>query len=176
MFPAEIEDLGKRKGTNDARDSIVKKLRETPPNPSTSMGGYKSIPVQKSPGLGRGQYKTYKVVPDKKAIAKKEGKDAMSKPVAVPLNHFMGMTFLASKSKEKLLNKLTTDASNAIDAYIDALEVEEPIPNSPEPCSLEINPVHTSKNPSDRVSQTLYVPILFPNCSVPQWALVDTGA
>lgn len=45
MFPAEIEDLGKRKGTNEARDNIVKKLRETPPNADAAMGGYKSIPV-----------------------------------------------------------------------------------------------------------------------------------
>lgn len=41
MFPAEIEDLGKRKGTNSARDAIVKKLRETPPNADASMGGYR---------------------------------------------------------------------------------------------------------------------------------------
>lgn len=41
MLPAEIEDLGKRNRTNLARDSIVKKLRETPPNADTSMGGYK---------------------------------------------------------------------------------------------------------------------------------------
>ncbi len=45
MFPAEIDDLGKRKGTNDARDAIIKKLRETPPNADTSMGGYRQIPV-----------------------------------------------------------------------------------------------------------------------------------
>lgn len=54
MFPAEIEDLGKRKGTNDARDSIVKKLCKTPSNPDTSMGGFKSIPVQKMPITSRG--------------------------------------------------------------------------------------------------------------------------
>jgi hypothetical protein len=45
MFPAEIEDLGKRRGTNDARDNIVKKLRETPPNADAAMGGFRSIPV-----------------------------------------------------------------------------------------------------------------------------------
>ncbi len=32
MFPAEIEDLGKRKGTNSARDAIVKNLRDFSPN------------------------------------------------------------------------------------------------------------------------------------------------
>ena len=57
MFPAEaeIEDLGKQKrGSNDARDQIVKKLRSTPPNPTATMGGYKEVPVQKMPGLTRG--------------------------------------------------------------------------------------------------------------------------
>ncbi len=54
MFPAEIEDLGKRKGTNEARDEIVKKLRSTPPNPDANMGGYRSIPVQKMPVVSRG--------------------------------------------------------------------------------------------------------------------------
>ena len=29
---AEIEDLGKRRGTNDARDEMVKQLRMIPPN------------------------------------------------------------------------------------------------------------------------------------------------
>lgn len=33
---ADVEDLGKRKGTNSARDEIVKKLKETPPNANTS--------------------------------------------------------------------------------------------------------------------------------------------
>lgn len=42
---AAVEDLGKRKGTNAAREEIVKKLRQTPPNPSTSHGGFRSVPV-----------------------------------------------------------------------------------------------------------------------------------
>ncbi len=54
IFPAEVEDLGKRRGTNDAREGIIKKLRETPPNPDTSMGGFKSIPVQQMPKVTRG--------------------------------------------------------------------------------------------------------------------------
>lgn len=154
MFSAEVEDLGKRKGTNDARDNIVKKLRETPPNADASMGGYKSIPVQKMPSMQRGQYKTYKAVPDKRMLAKKECKDLMSKPVAVPLNHYMGITLLASKNKEKLVSKFTKDASAMMDAYVDSIEA----------CPLEINPVAASSN---SVSQTLYVPILFPKCTVP---------
>ena len=38
VFPvgAEVEGLGKRKGTNSAREEIVKKLRETPPNANTN--------------------------------------------------------------------------------------------------------------------------------------------
>ncbi len=50
MFPAEIEDLVKRKGTNAARDAIVKKLHGTPPNADASMG-YKQTPVQKMPSV-----------------------------------------------------------------------------------------------------------------------------
>jgi hypothetical protein len=43
VFPVgvEVEDLGKRKGTNAARDEIVKKLRETPPNANTNQGGFR---------------------------------------------------------------------------------------------------------------------------------------
>lgn len=44
-----------------------------------------------------------------------------------------------------------------------------------EAAPLEINHVAGS-NPSNNVSQTLYVPVLFPNCKEPQWALIDTGA
>lgn len=62
-------------------------------------------------------------MPDKKTIAKKEGKEVMTKPVAVPLNHYMGMAFLASKDKNKLVSKLTKDASSALDAYVEVLEV-----------------------------------------------------
>ncbi len=54
MFPAEIDDLGKRKGTNDARDEIVKKLRATPVNADAAMGGYRQVPVQKMPTVPRG--------------------------------------------------------------------------------------------------------------------------
>ena len=32
---AEIDDLGKCRGTNDARDDMVKKLRTIPPNANT---------------------------------------------------------------------------------------------------------------------------------------------
>ncbi len=159
IFPAEVEDLGKRRGTNDAREGIIKKLRETPPNPDTSMGGFKSIPVQKMPHVSRGQYKTYKVAPDRKLLAKKESKDVMNKPVAVPLNHYMGMSFLASKNKGKLMDKLTKDAAGVLDAYVDTLEVQgteinatmdlDELPSSDscglrsitEACPLEINPV-----------------------------------
>ena len=105
------------------------------------MGGYKEVPVQKMPGLTRGQYKTYKVVPNKAQVAKKEARDTMTKPVSVPMNHLMGMTFLASKNKEKLVNKLTSDASEALQAYVDVLEVSEdaaPLPN------LEMAPIQVS--------------------------------
>lgn len=169
MFPAEIEDLGKRKGTNPARDQIVKKLRETPPNADVNMGGYKEIPVQKMPNLSRGTYKTYRAVPDKKVIAKQQGKDVLSKPVAVPLNHFMGVTLLASQDKNRLIHKLTKDATSVLDAYVDTLEV-------PEVDLLELAPVQAGSISSNAVRQTLYVPILFPKCSTPQWALVDSGA
>lgn len=43
------------------------------------------------PNVTRSANKTYKVAPGKKAIAKKQGKDMMTKPVAVPLNHYMGI-------------------------------------------------------------------------------------
>ncbi len=54
IFPAEVEDLGKRRGTNEAREGIIKKLRETTPNADTSMGGFKSIPIQRTPHVSRG--------------------------------------------------------------------------------------------------------------------------
>ena len=92
----------------------------------------------------------------------------MTKPVAVPFNHYVGMTLLASKNKEKLVSKFTRDAGSLVDAYVETLEVD-----LPEVCPLEVNPVAAS---SDEVSQTLYVPVLFPKCTTPQWALVDTGA
>ena len=80
---AEVEDLGKRKGTNEARESVVKKLRETPPNPNTTHGGYREVPVQGMTGKASGTYKTYKV---KKDPYIREAKETMSKPVAVPLD------------------------------------------------------------------------------------------
>ena len=82
---AEVEDLGKRRGTNDARESIVKRLRQIPPNANTSLGGYKNIPVQgtSSKPSPPPTYKTYKVRRDPYI---KEAKDTMSKPVAVPLD------------------------------------------------------------------------------------------
>ncbi len=43
---ADVEDLGKRKGTNEARDSIVKRFCNTPPNASTSHGGDREVPIQ----------------------------------------------------------------------------------------------------------------------------------
>ncbi len=66
----------------------------------------------------------------------------MTKPVSVPMNHLMGMTFLAAKNKDKLVHKLTSDASNALQAYVDVLEVAEKPPSSP---SLEMNPLQTSQ-------------------------------
>lgn len=83
------------------------------------------------------------------------------------------MTFLASQDKNKLVNKLTKDATSVFNAYVEKLEIDPlPAENSP----LELSPVQADANPSKTVSQTLYVPSLFPNCSVPQWALVDSGA
>ena len=36
ILMTEIEDLGKRKGTNEARDNIVKKFKQTPDNPNNT--------------------------------------------------------------------------------------------------------------------------------------------
>lgn len=93
-FGADVEDLGKRKGTNPARDDLVKKLRDTPPNANTSQGGFRSVPVQPMAGS---DYKTYRTKRDKYAAVKKEAKETMRKPVAVPLNQYIGLQFLASK-------------------------------------------------------------------------------
>lgn len=90
------------------------------------------------PNVTRSAYKTYKVAPDRRAIAKKESKDVMTKPVAVPLNHYMGMTFLATQDKSKLMNKLTKDATSVLDAYVETLEVN-PLPAEVSP--LELSPV-----------------------------------
>ncbi len=81
---ADVEDLGKRKGTNDARESIVKRFRDTPPNASTSHGGYREVPIQGMKSSGHpSSYKTYKVRKDPYV---KEAKETMGKPVAVPLD------------------------------------------------------------------------------------------
>ncbi len=91
---ADVEDLGKRKGTNDAREGIVKKFRDTPPNASTSHGGYREVPIQGMKTSGHtGSYKTYRV---KKDPYVKEAKETMGKPVAVPLDQYVGMALLAT--------------------------------------------------------------------------------
>ena len=230
---ADVEDLGKRKGTNPARDELVKKLRDTPPNANTSFGGYRAVPVQPMRDHPMRDYKTYKIKKDSLATVKKDGKEAMRKPVAVPLNQYMGLSLLATKNKDKLVQRLTKEAASAIDSYVEAdvIEVCEPQEVLPAPrgrspvlearlatgeevpplgnstrvgealpvvsekstvheallvtakevqpsstievAPLEINNVAAAAN---QVSQTLYVPVLFPNCQEPQWALVDTGA
>jgi hypothetical protein len=78
----------------------------------------------------------------------------------------MGLTLIASKNKDKLIQKLTREASSAVDSYADLSPLEV--------TSASIDQAEGSA--TDRVSQTFYVPILFPNCQEPQWALVDTGA
>jgi hypothetical protein len=142
IFEAEIEDLGKRKGTNEARESMVKKLRETPSNPNTAQGGYRDVPV-------RGAYKSYQVKKDPKLKLGKEVKDTMSKPVAVPLNQYVGLTLLAARDKNKLVTKLTSDATDAVHAFCNAFEIQA---------------VEGSPSGPDSVGQTLYVPVLFPGC------------
>lgn len=56
-----------------------------------------------------------------------------------------------------------------------ASNVEAMYPSAVDVSTFEINPLQ-AQNPSDAVSQTFYVQVLFPNCSEPQWALIDTGA
>ena len=51
----------------------------------------------------------------------------MSKPVAVPLDQYVGLTFLASKDKGKLMTKLTSQASAAVESYADANTLESSI-------------------------------------------------
>ncbi len=125
---ADVEDLGKRKGTNPARDELVKKLRDTPPNANTSFGGYRAVPVQPMRDHPMRDYKTYKIKKDSLATVKKDGKEAMRKPVAVPLNQYMGLSLLATKNKDKLVQRLTKEAASAIDSYVEAdvIEVCEP--------------------------------------------------
>ncbi len=71
------------------------------------------------------------------------------------------MALLATQDQQKLVKKLTKKAAASINSYADVGGVE-----------VSASAV---KNP-DAVDQTLYVPILFPNCDQPQWALVDSGA
>lgn len=80
---AEIEDLGKRRGTNDARDEMVKKLKMIPPNAHTSQGGFREVPIQGNTGKSSNTFKTYKV---RKDPYSKDIKETMSKPVAVPMD------------------------------------------------------------------------------------------
>lgn len=68
-----------------------------------------------------GEYKTFKVKRDPHL---KEAKETMSKPVAVPLDQYVGLTFLASKDKSKLMTKLTSRASAAVESYADANTLE----------------------------------------------------
>lgn len=60
------------------------------------------------------------------------------------------------------MKKLTKKAAASINSYADVGGVE---------VSASV-----AKPSADTVDQTLYVPILFPNCDQPQWALVDSGA
>lgn len=95
-------------------------------------------------------------------MARKEGKDVMTKPVAVPLNHYVGATVLSSKNKEKTISKWTRDATSILDALVETVEVQQSLPAQMD--ALEINPLQTNGNTE---SQTLYLPIFFPNCATP---------
>ena len=79
----------------------------------------------------------------------KEAKETMSKPVAVPLDQYVGMALLATKDQQKLVKKLTKKAAASIDSYADVGGVEVA--------------ASAVKKP-DEVNQTLYVQVLFPNC------------
>ena len=148
----DIDALGKR--SNDARDEVLKKLRTTPKNPNVAQGGgYVQVPVAPMP-----TYKTYSL-PKRAAPKDRAMRETMEKPVAVPLNQYMGLTLLASKNKDKLVTRLTNEASRTVESYtVDAIEVTEVQQNA------------------NATAQTLYLPILFPGCAESQWALVDTGA
>ena len=148
---AEVEDLGKRKGTNPARDDIIKKFRSTPPNANTSQGGFREVPISgMNPKTSSSSYKTYKV---KKDPYLKEAKETMSKPVAVPLDQYVGLSLIASKDQNKLVRKLTSKAAAALASYADINHVEMA-------CADNVAAPNS-------VAQTLYVPVLFPNCPEP---------
>ena len=121
----DIDSLGKR--SNSARDEVVKKLRTTPANPNVAQGGgYVRVPVSPLP-----TYKSYSL--PKRATPKLEPKlkETMEKPVAVPMNQYMGLTLLASQDKGKLVNKLTKEAAKVVESYsIDAIEVTEVTQNA----------------------------------------------
>lgn len=61
----------------------------------------------------------------------------MQKPVAVPVNQFMGLTLIASKNKDKLIEKLTKEATNALDSYADLSTIE--IQAQSKPPTVDIN-------------------------------------
>ena len=121
----DIDSLGKR--SNSARDEVVKKLRNTPANPNVAQGGgYVRVPVTPLP-----TYKSYSL--PKRAAPKLEPKlkETMEKPVAVPMNQYMGLTLLASQDKSKLVNKLTKEAAKVVESYsVDAIEVTEVTQNA----------------------------------------------
>ena len=81
----------------------------------------------------------------------------------------MGLAILATKDKTKLISKLTKKAAASVDSYADI---------SPLDASTDLSPIAdvAAVQQADQVSPTFYVPVLFPNCPEPQWALIDTGA
>ena len=89
----------------------------------------------------------------------------------MPLDQFVGLTFLASKDKTKLICKLTSKASAVVNSYADV----SPLEASPKAVA-EAAATSTDTPGADEIAQTVYVPVLFPNCSELQWALIDTGA
>ena len=88
----------------------------------------------------------------------KEVKETMSKPVAVPLDQFVGLTLIASKDKTTLVQKLTRKAAATIESYADVGHLE-----AREEASVAAAAAPTAGRNSNSVAQTLYVPILFPN-------------
>lgn len=110
----DVDDLGKRKGDNEARQNIIKKLRSTPTNPNVAMGGGANASASQSKP---DRYKLYRVPvgkvaePPRVSSKAKELKETMSKPVAVPLGQYVGLTMLATKDRTQLANKLANDAS-----------------------------------------------------------------
>ena len=64
----------------------------------------------------------------------------------------MGLSLIAAQDKGKMMKKLTTEASSAINAYCEAFEIQS--------CESSTTGVNA-------VSQTLYVQILFSGCAEP---------